>query len=80
MDAMYFNGGILLLGGTGSERRRARLDKHGGLFWRDPDPTGLKKMDLLVGGARIRTPHGIKAVARRRRRNKIAKQARKVNR
>jgi hypothetical protein len=81
MDAMYFKGRILLLGGTASERRRARLDKHGGLFWRDRDPTGVKIMDVaLRGGGKLRTPYGRKTVARRRAANRVAKQARKVNR
>jgi len=86
MDAMYWKPDewsherLLLLGGTGGERRRARLDKNGALWFRDLDPTGVKIMDVaLRDGGRLRTPYGLRAVRRRRRANKIAKQARKVN-
>lgn len=81
MDAMYFKGRILLLGGTGSERRRARSDEHGGLFFRHRDATGVKIMDVQMSdGTKKRTPYGLRKVRRTRAANKIAKQARKVNR
>ena len=87
MDAMYWQPDewsfprLLLLGGTGSERRRAELDEHGGLRFRDRIPTGLKRMDVQYSdGTVVRTPHGARKVRRQRRANRIAKQARKVNR
>jgi hypothetical protein len=72
---------LLLLGGTRSERRRAFLNEDGSLSFRHRDPSGVKIMDVAMSdGSKLRTPYGLKAVATRRRRNKIAKQARKVNR
>lgn len=81
MDAMIFKGRLLLLGGTNSERRRARLTKKGQLTFRDRDFTGIKAIDVdFSDGSTRRTPHGVKVVAQRRRRNKIARQSRKGNR
>lgn len=80
MDAMVFNNRVILLGGTGSQRRRAYLVR-GSLSFRQHLIQGYKRMDLVMSDKSVvRTPYGHKVVARRRAANRVAKQARKVNR
>lgn len=81
MDALLHNGKVIALGGTRSQRRRGMILPDGRLAERQIDITGLKVVEVTFNDkTRVRTPYGIRSIRRRRAANKVAKQARKVNR
>jgi len=86
MDIQFLNGpnGVLpiLLNATSSERRRFRIDRRTlEATFRPRDITGMKvALVALADGTEVRTPFGRKSLARRRAKNKVARQSRKDNR
>lgn len=64
----------------GSIRRRARVDDKGTVSLRIGNPVGMHATFIDVLGNVMPTAHGRKVIARRRAKNAVAKQSRKVNR
>lgn len=64
----------------GTIRRRARVDDEGKVTLRAGDPTGMRATFLDDGRSVRPTAHGQKNIAKRRAKNRVAKQSRKVNR
>jgi hypothetical protein len=81
VHAMQTRTGYVLVGNyPATVRRRARVDEKGNVTLRPGDPVGLHATFMDVGGAVRPTASGQRKIARRRAKNAVAKQSRKVNR
>ena len=81
VTALKTDGGYVLLGKyPGTVRRRARVDEKGNVTLRQGDPVGMRATFLDTGNAIERTACGQRKIARRRAKNRVAKQSRKGNR